>query len=207
VFLAGLAGAPGARAACGGCSAPALAFHGPHTPPSLTSAESLRIQSRSQRGPTRWPVPDRVVLRPIQASVRRWCSDRLFRRGAPGQASVWTSRAKSDFDPAFIADGKRTWFFFSAGRWNRYPLSGREAGIRRARLVPDLRAGRRLGKDLVEPTAIARGVGAGATVRLTTGELLLPTYDFGDAQPGCWSADSSKTWQVQGRLTTPAGAD
>ncbi|PYV28536.1 MAG: hypothetical protein DMG24_01815, partial [Acidobacteria bacterium] len=29
---------------------------------------------------------------------------------------------KSDFDPAFIADGERTWLFFSAGRWNRYPF-------------------------------------------------------------------------------------
>src|SRR5438093_5203436 len=28
----------------------------------------------------------------------------------------------SDFDPAFIADGRRTWFFFSAGRWIRWPF-------------------------------------------------------------------------------------
>lgn len=28
----------------------------------------------------------------------------------------------SDFDPAFVSNGSRTWLFFSRGRWNRYPF-------------------------------------------------------------------------------------
>jgi hypothetical protein len=47
----------------------------------------------------------------------------------------------SDFDPAHIVDGQRTWFFFTAGRWNRYPSAGprqKEAG--RDQLLQALRA-------------------------------------------------------------------
>jgi Neuraminidase (sialidase) len=118
---------------------------------------------------------------------------------------------KSDFDPAFIADGRRTWFFFSAGRWNRYPFVrgekdgfvGPESYQTYARWSDDS------GRTWSEPTAIAARRGCRSNgIRLATGELLLPTYDFGDRTAGVLrSADSGKTWQVHGRLSTPAGAD
>jgi hypothetical protein len=118
---------------------------------------------------------------------------------------------RSDFDPAFIRDGGRTWFFFSAGRWNRYPFV-REEGARA--IGPDsfrtwARRSDDSGRTWSEPSVVAERRGCRSNgIRLDSGELLLPTYDFGDRTAGVMrSADGGKSWQLAGRLTTPAGAD
>ena len=118
---------------------------------------------------------------------------------------------KSDFDPAFIADGRRTWFFFSAGRWNRYPFlrNERKGGVGPDSFRTYARRSDDAGRTWSEPVAIAERRGCRTNgIRLRTGELVLPTYDFGDRTAGVLrSADGGRTWQVFGRISTAAGAD
>src|SRR5262249_11938827 len=65
------------------------------------------------------------------------------------------------------------------------------------------------GRTWSEPLAVAERRGCRSNgIRLETGELLLPTYDFGDRTAGVLrSSDGGASWQVVGRLNTPAGAD
>ena len=117
---------------------------------------------------------------------------------------------KSDFDPAFIADGERTWLFFSAGRWNRYPFvrdEVNEVGVNSfstyARYSDDS------GRVWSPPVAVSPRHGSRSNgIKLSTGELLLPMEEFDGSQAGVLkSADRGRTWKLLGKITTPAGAD
>jgi hypothetical protein len=117
---------------------------------------------------------------------------------------------KSDFDPAFIRDGSRVWFFFSAGRWNRYPVVRDEAlavGVRSFSTY--MRYSDDSGRSWSDPVNVCRQRGSRTNgIKLTTGELLLPMGDFvGKIASVLKSSDNGKTWKLVGRVTTPAGAD
>jgi predicted neuraminidase len=117
---------------------------------------------------------------------------------------------KSDFDPAFIADGQRTWFFFSAGRWNRYPTvrdEAEEVGPNSfstyARFSDDS------GKSWSSPVAVSPHHGSRTNgIKLSTGELLLPMENFIERDASVLkSVDGGRSWNLQGHINTPAGAD
>jgi len=114
----------------------------------------------------------------------------------------------SDFDPAFIQDGKRTWFFFSAGRWNRYPFVrgdneiGAESFKTYCRHSDD-------GHRWSEPRVAFERVGCRTNgIKLSSGELLLPIYGFVGRTAGVLkSIGQGSSWKRCGDIATPAGAD
>jgi hypothetical protein len=120
---------------------------------------------------------------------------------------------RSDFDPAFIADTRRTWLFFSAGRWNRYPFIANESvnvGVRSFQIYQ--RHSDDAGKAWsateaaqVEPGFNCRNNG----IRLATGELLLPVAKLGNGNESgvLKSGDGGRTWKRFGRISTPMGQD
>ena len=117
---------------------------------------------------------------------------------------------KSDFDPAFIADGKRTWLFFSAGRWNRYPFVHEEENAVGANSFSTYaRHSDDSGHTWSPPIVVSEKHGSRSNgIRLSTGELLLPMEDFVDHAAGVLkSSDGGKNWKLRGEITTPAGAD
>jgi len=135
------------------------------------------------------------------------------------QGDTWSSATvfqdfphESDFDPAFIADGKRTWFFFSSGRWIRWPfLKDQEHKVG----LPSFSLYSRYSDDggntwsrpeSVEKQLFCRSNG----IRLSSGELLLPVYrtvNNEDRSAVLRSTDRGKTWSVSGDIHTPADAD
>ena len=115
-----------------------------------------------------------------------------------GKAFVLQDKPRtSDFDPALIVDGRRTWFFYVCGRWNRYPFAqGPPEG---SSYIGDRPVGQLSQKAFIGPasyhlyarysddsgktwsqerrihdTAGCRSNG----IRLTGGQLLLPAHDF-----------------------------
>jgi predicted neuraminidase len=117
---------------------------------------------------------------------------------------------KSDFDPAFIRDGNRVWFFFSAGRWNRYPDvrdSAHEVGVQSFSTY--MRYSDDSGQSWSPPVAITPQHGSRTNgIKLSTGELLLPMEDFvGHEASVLKSREGGKNWKLVGRVTSPAGAD
>jgi Neuraminidase (sialidase) len=128
-----------------------------------------------------------------------------------GQAFVLQdSPRRSDFDPAFIADEQRTWFFYTAGRWNRYPFikGEREAvGVKSYYLY--YRYSDDSGKTWSEPVEVGQGYFCRSNgIRLTTGELLLPVYrQDPEAALVMRSTDGGKTWAPGATVKSPAGAD
>jgi len=115
----------------------------------------------------------------------------------------------SDFDPAFIQDGKRTWFFFSAGRWNRYPFvrGDNEIGAESFKTYCSHSNGG--GHGWSEPRVAFEKVGCRTNgIKLSSGELLLPIYGFIGRTAGVLkSTDQGKSWKRCGDITTPARAD
>jgi hypothetical protein len=112
---------------------------------------------------------------------------------------------RSDFDPAFLADGKRTWFFFSAGRWNRYPFVRDEkehVGVNSWKTYA--RTSDDSGKTWSEPVLIAKKNNCRSNgIKLSTGELILPVQDVGSKSAGVLrSADGGKTWKRHGSVST-----
>ncbi len=119
---------------------------------------------------------------------------------------------KSDFDPAFIADGKRVWLFFSAGRWNRYPFVGsrkleqQEVGVDSFRIWA--KRSDDSGQSWSEPVAIHNETGVGCRsngIKLLSGELLLPIHSFSAPHVAgvLKSTDEGKTWKRFGKISTP----
>ncbi len=121
---------------------------------------------------------------------------------------------KSDFDPAFISDGGRTWLFYSAGRWNRYPFVGGrdkeklEVGIDSyqlfARYTDDS------GRTWSEEKRIGEQTGSGSRsngIKLSSGDLVLPMHRFDSKAPAIMkSADGGVTWNYILGPTVPDGA-
>lgn len=121
---------------------------------------------------------------------------------------------KSSFDPAFIADGPRTWLFFTVGRWNRYPYTEGEkdaVGVRSyhiySRYSSDS-AATWSPLNQIPGMLFCRSNG----IRLTSGELLLPVYtvkDNGDEDQDhtLRSTDDGKTWSLGNGISSRGGAD
>ncbi len=152
---------------------------------------------------------------PFEASVHQ----SVICNHSSNQGANWTKPEifsdfprRSDFDPAFLRDGARTWVFFSAGRWHRYPFVENErdnVGEKSFQIYS--RHSDDSGKTWtpaqpasVEPSFNCRNNG----IKLSTGELLLPLAKLRDGQSGVLkSADSGKTWSRKGAIQTPQGQD
>jgi len=113
----------------------------------------------------------------------------------------------SDFDPAFIRDGKRVWFFYSAGRWNRYPFvrdQKHEVGVESFKVYH--RYSDDSGRSWSSPTLVLEKIGMGCRsngIKLSTGELLLPLHGFLSGVASVLkSADGGKTWHRFGEIRT-----
>jgi len=122
---------------------------------------------------------------------------------------------KSDFDPAFIVKGKKTWMVFAAGRWNRYPWVGRreaekaQIGLDSYRLyVMESDDSGRTWSDSVVAVG-KRGFSCKNGIVLKDGRILLPVYD--DSGGGKWatsmlrSDDDGKTWNWVGQVLAAEG--
>jgi len=147
-----------------------------------------------------------------------------------GKSFVLQDEARSsDFDPALLVDGQRTWFFYVYGRWNRYPFAqglpkgssyigdnptahlserefiGNHSFHLYARYSDD--SGKTWSKQRrIHDTAGCRSNG----IRLTSGELLLPTHDFANNWKESHvirSADRGKKWSRVGSIVNKAGVD
>ena len=117
---------------------------------------------------------------------------------------------RSDFDSALIVDGERTWLFFTAGRWNRYPFiksEGEAVGVKSYHLY--YRYSDDSGRTWSEPVEVSQGDFSRSNgVRLSTGELLLPVYrQDPEAARVMKSVDGGKTWTPSALVSSPAGAD
>lgn len=117
----------------------------------------------------------------------------------------------SDFDPAFIVDGRRTWFFYSTGRWNRYPAvrdEKTEIGVGSFKVYH--RYSDDSGRTWSAPQMVLEKVGMGCRsngIKLTTGELLLPVHSFGSNLASVLkSADGGKSWTRFGEIKTTTRA-
>lgn len=118
----------------------------------------------------------------------------------------------SDFDPAFISTGKRTYVFYTAGRWNRYPFVGpgkkeqQLVGVKSYKLME--RHTDDAGATWSEPAQVLEPTGIGCRsngIHLSSGELLLPLYSF-DApyvSSVIKSSDDGKTWKQFGHVAPP----
>jgi predicted neuraminidase len=148
---------------------------------------------------------------PFEASVNQvilgsYSSD----QGATwGPASVLQDfPRKSDFDPAFIADGVRTLFFFSAGRENRYPpIHDEKHQVGVASFKTYCRISEDSGKTWSDARAIGDKVYCRSNgIRLLSDELLLPIYEVPLVAGVLKSTDNGVTWKRYGVITTPNGA-
>ncbi len=114
----------------------------------------------------------------------------------------------SDFDPAFISDGKRVWFFYTAGRHNRYPAvknQDEHVGLNSFKLF--CRTSDDSAASWSEPRLLARAQFCRSNgIRLSTGELILPLYEIPSRASVLRSADGGQTWDRHGAIVTPAGA-
>jgi len=115
----------------------------------------------------------------------------------------------SDFDPAFIADGNETLFFFSAGRENRYPpVHDEKANVGVSSFKTYVRITDNGGRTWSMPRVAGVHVFCRSNgIRLSSGELLLPVYEIPSRASVLRSVDDGKTWEKSGTVTTPhAGA-
>lgn len=114
---------------------------------------------------------------------------------------------KSDFDPAFIRDGRRTWFFYSVGRWNRYPVvRNQKEEVGEASYKTYYRYSDDSGRTWSEPTMVLEKIGMGCRsngIKLSSGELILPIHGYLSGIGGVLkSSDGGKTWRRFGEIKT-----
>jgi predicted neuraminidase len=114
---------------------------------------------------------------------------------------------KSDFDPAFILDGRRVWFFYSVGRWNRYPFvrdEKNEVGADSFKVYH--RYTDDSGRTWSQPQMVIEKLGMGCRsngIKLSTGELLLPLHGFLSGVAGVLkSVDGGRKWNRFGEIKT-----
>jgi predicted neuraminidase len=118
----------------------------------------------------------------------------------------------SDFDPAFIVDQGRTFFFSSAGRWHRYPFVGLRETERELVGIDSFRVFGRFSDDAgvtwSEPKQLVEETGFGCRsngVVLSKGELVLPIHTFAAPHTAgvLVSADGGETWHRSTTVETP----
>ena len=173
-------------------------FYGFNHAPSVVALPDGRLLAAWFSGPFEASV-DQLILASYSADGGRTWTSPVVLQDFP---------RKSDFDPAFIADGPRTWFFFSAGRENRYPVvhdEKHEVGVDSfttfCRLTQDS------GRTWSEPRAVKEKVYCRSNgIRLSTGELLLPIYEIPSRGGVLKSTDAGMTWKRYGAISTQAGA-
>jgi hypothetical protein len=151
---------------------------------------------------------------PFEASVHQV----ILSSYSSDQGKTWTPAKvfqdfprTSDFDPAFIADGKRTWFFFSAGRWNRYPgVRDSKNKVGEDSFKVYQRYSDDSGRTWSQPQVIYEKARAGCRsngIKLSTGELLLPVHGYFNPIAGVLkSTDGGRTWKRYGEVKTPTVA-
>ncbi len=147
---------------------------------------------------------------PFEASVHQvilasYSSDKGLTWAEPFE--LQNTPRKSDFDPAFIVDGNRVLFFYSVGRWNRYPFvreEKTEVGIESFKVY--YRSSGDSGRTWSTPTLVLEGIGTGCRsngIKLSTGELLLPLHGYRSGVAGVLkSADRGTTWTRFGEIKT-----
>ncbi len=169
-------------------------YYGFNHAPSVTRLADGRLLAAWFSGPFEGSV-DQVILGCYSADDGATWSDGVVINDQP---------RKSDFDPAFITDGSRTWFFYAVGRWNRYPFVAskdgeeKDVGIESFKLFA--RTTDDAGKTWSEERRIGEQTGWGSRsngIRLSSGELLLPLHRFvPDFPPAVMkSSDGGKTWR------------
>jgi predicted neuraminidase len=114
----------------------------------------------------------------------------------------------SDFDPAFIAGGHRVWFFFSAGRENRYPpLRDEKDRVGVDSFKTYCRVTEDSGRTWSAPRVVGQKIYCRSNgIRLSTHDLLLPVYSIPSQASVMRSTDDGVTWKRYGTIKTPAGA-
>jgi predicted neuraminidase len=173
-------------------------YYGFNHAPSVVTLPDGRLLAAWFSGPFEASV-DQVILASYSSDRGRTWSKAVVLQDFP---------RKSDFDPAFIADGKRTLFFFSAGRENRYPfLHNEKDNVGVASFKTYVRASDDSGRTWSEPQVAGVRVYCRSNgVRLSSGELLLPIYEIPSRAGVLKSTDDGKTWTRYGKITTPGGA-
>lgn len=114
---------------------------------------------------------------------------------------------ESDFDPAFIADGKQTLLFFSVGRENRYPpVHDEKNNVGVSSFKTYVRSSTDSGHTWSAPRVVGVHMFCRSNgVRLSNGDLLLPMYEIPSRASVLRSTDDGTTWQQSETITTPAG--
>ena len=169
--------------------------------PSVTTLADGRLLCAWFSGPFEASV-DQVILASYSSDGGRTWSDAEVLQDFPHT---------SDFDPAFLSNGSRTWLFFSRGRWNRYPFvrGERDGGIGVKSFQMFHRYTDDSGETWSAPQAlpIERGYNCRSNgIRLSSGELLVPTHLLlGEDSGVLKSRDDGKTWTRHTGVSTPAG--
>jgi len=118
---------------------------------------------------------------------------------------------KSDFDPAFLRDGERTWMFYATGRWDRYPFAlqrpGEDAHIGAESFRIFSRSSADSGRSWSDAERVFDSVGWGCRsngIVLSTGEIILPTHEFMTWNAAALrSEDSGANWTRSPVIVAP----
>jgi sialidase-1 len=177
-------------------------FYGFNHAPSITTLPDGRLCAAWFSGPFEASV-DQVILGSYSSDGGKTWSPEVVLNDEP---------RKSDFDPAFIRDGKRTHLFYEAGRWNRYPVVGRrtaeeeQVGVKSYRMY--MRTSDDSGMTWSAPVQLSEDGEISCRsngIRLTTGELLFPIQSKGPVRRSgvLKSSDGGKSWKRFGDVGTP----
>ena len=169
-------------------------FYGFNHAPSVTRLSDGRLLSAWFSGPFEGSVDQLILGCASSDDGKTWTKEGIVLNDQP---------RKSDFDPAFISDGQRTYLFYSVGRWNRYPFVGgrgkekTEVGIDSYKTF--VRVTSDAGKTWSDEQRVGEHTGVGPRsngIKLTSGELLLPLHHYQQHLPAVLkSSDGGKTWR------------